>query len=55
MKDIDSFLQNFFAETGARNANNGDIWRAKAIRIAYNKYVDKHGLGVDKKLDPTIY
>ena len=55
LKEVDSFLHNFFAETGARNANNGDIWRAKAIRIAYNKYVDKNQLGADKRLDPTIY
>lgn len=55
LKDVPDFLETYFAQTGAVNANNGDIWRAKAIRMAYNDYVDDLKLGADKRLDARIY
>ncbi|MNV51597.1 hypothetical protein D3C71_1436510 [compost metagenome] len=55
LKDVPEFLETYFSQTGAVNANNGDIWRAKAIRMAYNDYVDDMKLGADKRLDSRIY
>lgn len=54
-EDIPALLDSYFAQTGATNANNGDVWRAKAIRMAYNDWVDSENLGQDKRLSAKVY